>query len=36
LRWQRQPPPQVPQVIGDDAQPEAHLVGNEKRGTAEQ
>jgi len=24
---QRQPPPQVPQVIGDDAQPQSHLVG---------
>ena len=26
-RWQHQPPPQVPQVVGDHTQPQAHLVG---------
>src|SRR5580658_6954931 len=28
-RGQRQPAPQIPEVIGDDTQPEPHLVGAE-------
>src|SRR5215472_15279720 len=28
-RGQRQPPPQIPEVIGNDTQPEPHLIGAE-------